>query len=473
MRPLKLYLQIFISFVLAIIISETMIFFLFTESERRIVHDKLSQNTIIKVEMLKKLVDEKISILQGTNVLGRPELGDLLASVETTYDAVIWIANAEGVPYIPPQSGKIPENIALLDTSDRVDSDSGLKLYNNVTEAGQIYASIPLTSIHNETPVLFITFNVISPPYHRQQFLLGLLLIGFVSALLIIPVSKFITDRIKGLKNSALRIAEGELSHRVPVKTRDEIGELGIAFNQMAERLERMIVGGKELTANISHELRTPLARIRISQEMLAERLDKGDLTKCEKRMNEIREDIEELDTLIGRILELSKLDIHDLAKRRETFNLVNLMGEQVEKLGTVISYKNLSIQKMLPVVSPMTGDRVALEMAFSNILDNAVKFSPETGTIRVDLSQNGNSLAVSIVNTFGAVPEQDLEKIFEPFYRSRKSNASGTGLGLSITAKIIQKHGGTIRAINASDGFEIRVDLPMGGKAVGRGKRP
>jgi two-component system sensor histidine kinase CpxA len=463
MRPAKLYLEIFISFVLAIIVSETMIFFLFTDSERRIVGYKLSQNTNIKVQMLEKLVDEKIITLQETDPWGAKELRDLLASVETTYEASIWITNEEGIPLIYPRNGNIPRDIDLLDSSERMDPSTGMKLYNNISESGQVYTSIPLTPSNNETPVLYIAFNVDMPPHHRWQFSLGLLIIGTVVAILIIPVSKFITDRIKDLRISALRIAEGELSHRVSVKARDEIGELGIAFNQMAERLERMIVGGKELTANISHELRTPLARIRIAQEMLAERLEKGDFTKCERRLDEIREDIEELDTLIGRILELSKLDIHELGQKRVTFNPVDLLEEQLEKLGTVIAYKNLSVRKTLPAVPPMTGDRLALDMAFSNILDNAVKFTPETGDIHIALSRNGDSLAVRIVNTYEKVPEQDLEKIFEPFYRARKSNASGTGLGLSIAAKIIQKHGGTIRAFNASDGFEIRVELPMG----------
>jgi len=462
MRPAKLYLEIFISFVLAIIISETMIFFLFTDSERRIVGYKLRQNTHIKVEMLKKLVEEKVSNIQEPDLWSGQELRDLLTSVEPIYEADIWITNMEGVPLIPPSNGTIPTEINLLEAIDDLDSFSGIRLYNNIRQSGQVFTSIPFHFNKDDTSILYIVFNTNLPPHHRWQFLLGLLVIGTVVAILIIPVSKYITDRVKDLKISALRIAEGELSHRVSVKTRDEIGELGIAFNQMAQRLERMIVGGKELTANISHELRTPLARIRIAQEMLSERLEKGDVVKCRKRMDEISEDIEELDTLIGRILDLSKLDIHEVERKQETFKPANLLEELLEKLEPIIAYKNLTVQKNLPDTPLMTGDRIALDMAFSNILDNAVKFSPETGTVTVDLSTNRDTLAVNIANSFDRISEKDLLKIFEPFYRARRSNASGTGLGLSIAAKIIQKHGGTIQALNGSNGFEIRINLPM-----------
>jgi two-component system sensor histidine kinase CpxA len=176
---------------------------------------------------------------------------------------------------------------------------------------------------------------------------------------------------------------------------------------------------------------------------MMAERLDRGNFDKCKGSLKDIEEDIGELDILIGRILELSKLDIHELALKRESLSPATLLEELLEKKDPLIVYKNLSIQKDLPAIPPMTGDRVALEMAFSNIIDNALKFSPKSGTVRIDLSKNNSFLTIRITNTYDKVPEPDLKKIFEPFYRSGQSTSSGTGLGLSIAAKIIRKHGG------------------------------
>ena len=276
MRPAKLYLEIFITFFLVMIISETMIFFLFTDSERRIFGYKIWQDTIVKVRMLKKLVDEKAKYMPEIAIEENKEVLELLSQMEELFNAHIYIADANGTHLLTPSEFTIPSNIDLLNASEYIDPQNRIKFHNNIKKTSQVYISIPLQTRTNEDLTLYIISNVKIPAYHRWRFVIGLSLIGIVAALLIIPVSKFITDRVKALKASAHRIADGELSHRITVRTKDEIGELGIAFNQMAERLERMIIGGKELTANVSHELRTPLTRIRVAEEILTEKFEKG-----------------------------------------------------------------------------------------------------------------------------------------------------------------------------------------------------
>ena len=327
MRPAKLYLEIFITFFLVMIVSETMIFFLFTDSERRIFGYKIWQDTIVKVRMLKKLVDEKAGRMPETDIVKNKEIHELLSQMEELYNAHIYIADAKGTHVLKPSQFAIPPDIDLLNSSGYIDPLNRIRFYNNVKKTNQAYISIPLQSRTNENLTLYIIFNVKFPAYYRWRFFLGLSLIGIVAAFLIIPVSKFITDRVKALKASALRIADGELSHRVSVKTKDEIGELGIAFNQMADRLERMIVGGKELTANVSHELRTPLTRIRVAEEILTEHFEKGDFSNHQKYMDNIKEDIVELDILIGRILELSKLDLHEAPLKTSSLQSLGAVG--------------------------------------------------------------------------------------------------------------------------------------------------
>jgi len=230
----------------------------------------------------------------------------------------------------------------------------------------------------------------------------------------------------------------------------------------MAERLERMIIGGKELTANVSHELRTPLTRIRIAEELLREQFEKREFEGFERHMDSISEDIDELDSLIGRILELSKLDIHESTLKSEKVNISELLNELLERFEPVSTHKKLHIKKELLSWSEVTGDRKSLHTAFLNILDNSVKFSPENGDVIIKMSDSPDTLRISIKNTYEELPEGDLERIFEPFYRSNTSNASGSGLGLSIAAKIIRKHGGDIAALNSPEGLEISVHLPV-----------
>ena len=296
---------------------------------------------------------------------------------------------------------------------------------------------------------LHVLFEKRDPDEHHEgAFALGLLGICLFIALLVIPVSRFITKRINRLGQSALKIAGGDLSHRATVKGRDEIGELSRAFNLMADKLEIMIKGGRELTANISHELRTPLARIRIAEQLLKEKLERDDYEDWARHLKDIREDIEELDHLIGRILDLSKLDIHESPLIRESLDLSAMIEALLERFAPTISQKSLHLKKELVQDHHYDGDREMLQTAFSNIFSNAVKYVPEGGELRVTMRVENGDLTLDVINTSDAIPEEDLARIFEPFYQAKKTPEAGSGLGLAITKKIIEKHGGKLRHI-------------------------
>jgi signal transduction histidine kinase len=136
------------------------------------------------------------------------------------------------------------------------------------------------------------------------------------------------------------------------------------------------------------------------------------------------------------------------------------MLYEIMERLEPIAVHKNITIAKEMISESNISGDRESLNAAFLNIFDNAVKFTPANGRIMLMMSSKNGTLNVSLTNTFDALPEGDLIRIFEPFYRSKSPNISGSGLGLSIAARIIQKHGGKIEAFNSPDGLEIRVSF-------------
>jgi two-component system sensor histidine kinase CpxA len=268
---------------------------------------------------------------------------------------------------------------------------------------------------------------------------------------------------VKGLSESAARIAEGDLSHRATVKGKDEIGELGRTFNRMAAKLERMIQGGKELTANVSHELRTPLARIRVAEELLREKLEKLEDKDWERYVDDIREDIEELDFLIGQILDLSKMDLHDAPLNLEIMDPSTLINELLDRLENTMNQKGLNLTRELSFNPPFMADKEALRTALSNVLDNAVKFSPEKGDLSVKMRSENGWLRISVTNSSDPMSEENLEKIFEPFYRTKEALKKGSGLGLAITKKIVERHGGNIKAVNTEEGLQIQIKLPSG----------
>ncbi|MBN1627665.1 MAG: HAMP domain-containing histidine kinase [Deltaproteobacteria bacterium] len=461
MRFGKLYVKIFLSFILVMIVSEILIYILFQHSERRMIAYRMEKNTVVKVGLLKDLIDEKAKWVNGMSPLENQEIEDLMIRMGRIYDAEIWISREGESPLMKSFEGELPDEFSLLH-SEKASVFGEIRIYHNISRNHRVYASSPLMAYNLKGLDLNIIFNEGFQPQQKANFALGLVIIGAVVALLIIPVSRVVTERVKEIRESALRIADGELSQRVTIKTGDELGELGLAFNQMAERLERMIKGGKELTANVSHELRTPLTRIRIAEELLREQLERGEYKGFKRHMDSIREDIDELDVLIGRILELSKLDIHEPTPSNERLNISALLNELLERVEPVSASKRLQVKtELLPKIT-LSGDMESLYTAFLNILDNSVKFSPENGEITIRMAGDVDTLTVTITNTFEKLPEGDLERIFEPFYRSKTSNASGSGLGLSIAAKIIQKHGGHITAQNSPGGLEIIVRLPM-----------
>ena len=200
-------------------------------------------------------------------------------------------------------------------------------------------------------------------------------------------------------------------------------------------------------------------------RSLLKEKWERGDYKDLERHLDDIREDIEELDRRIGSILVLSKLDIHEEPLKLELLNLSGLINGLVKRLEPVINRKGLRLMTELSCDSPVMGNRDGLKTALSNILDNAVKFTAEKGHVIIKMYSENEFLKISITNSFEKLSAEDLARIFEPFFRTEQSPAGGSGLGLAIAKKIMEKHGGSIKAGNSEDGLQIEIALPMTGE--------
>jgi two-component system sensor histidine kinase BaeS len=154
-------------------------------------------------------------------------------------------------------------------------------------------------------------------------------------------------------------------------------------------------------------------------------------------------------------------LDIQEAPLRFETVNPVDLVREILERLGPAMNRKNLQVAQDFSFDPPFSGDRNALKTAFANVVENAVKYVPEGGKIRVEMKTAGKDLKLVTSNSFDAIPEEVLANLFEPFYRGETGTQRGSGLGLAITRKVVEAHGGTIQAMNTPDGFTVVVTLP------------
>jgi two-component system sensor histidine kinase CpxA len=463
MKPGRLYLKIFLSFLAILFITEVFIFALFMMIPGRDFRARFEHYTKGKVLIVKEVVEDKIRSAPTTELSKNEPLREFILDFGEILGAKVWLQNSDGTVSVKSFKGEVPLMVEQL-KKKRLRDYGSFKLYHR--RHSNFYAVIPIAFPKGEKGSIHILFDPQGSLRPEGGFALGLAVIGLIVALLIIPVSRFITNRVKQLEQSVLRIAEGDLSHRAAVKGKDEIGELARAFNHMTDKLERMITSSKELTANVSHELRTPLTRIGVAEELLREKLEKGNFKEYERHLDDIREDIGELDRLTGRILELSRLDIHESPLKFESLNPSDLINDLLKRLKPVMDRKDLRVKTDLSSDSPWMADREALRLALLNILDNAAKFTPQKGDIIVKMHSQQGFLEISVINSFEKLAEEDLARIFDPFHRTGRSKAPGSGLGLTITKKIIERHGGKIESFNSPEGLEIRIRLPAAKKA-------
>ena len=456
-----LYHKILISFLVILIVTEALIFTFFIIAAGRAFRSRLERYVVAQTQVAKEFIEEKIKASERFGSSPTEDLRDFVSRLGTLYGARTWITGPDGRVVAQSFSGPAP---SLKDDASRYRAHKldDIELFQRSGKERSIWAVAPLDMGSGGAGSLNIVFE--RPQKERPPegvFALGLLIIGVIIAVLIIPVSRFITKPLKRLKRSALELAEGDLSSRAPVKSRDEIGDLAKSFNLMADTMEKMIQGHRELTANISHELRSPLARIRIAQELIGEKLRRSGGASVESELRDIGEDIEELDRLIGKILDLSKMDIRDDKLDVREIDLREITEDLLARFGTAFERSNLRVVHTINAAFIVRADKTALRTALSNIIDNAVKYTASGGSVTLDAFRQKGRVLIEVTNTHGKLSEEELTGIFEPFHRMDRTRSGGSGLGLAIAGRIAEKHGGASWAENAEQGLKVTVSLP------------
>lgn len=296
--------------------------------------------------------------------------------------------------------------------------------------------------------------------------ILLLVLAILISGLVSYALGKAIARPVRELRAATVALADGDLTARVADsigKRRDELGLLGRDFDSMAEKLQSSVERQTELSRNISHELRSPLARMRVAVELA--RRQAGELAEFDR----LNIEAERLDDLIGQILSYTRLD-SGYTRETTSIDLADVISEVAENVNfecKADGIDGISVSTTIGNVPKFTGHREALISAIENIVRNAVYQSPANSTVDIALARAGNHASIEIRDFGPGVAEDELPKIFEPFYRSRHSIAAerrqGTGLGLAIAARAVHMNQGTIDALNHGDGgLVVRIQLPL-----------
>jgi signal transduction histidine kinase len=301
-----------------------------------------------------------------------------------------------------------------------------------------------------------------SPPYGRWAVFLAAVLAAL--AIGSYPTARSIASPLERLTAVAKRLGGGDLSARAGLRARGEMGDLARAFDEMAERLERLLRTERELLANVSHELRTPLARIRVALELAAE----GDLEKARRYLSEIGADLAELDGLVEEILAAARLDgagPNGLPIHKERVALGALLGELAGRFraGETDRPLTLDVAAGLPAIE---ADAPLLRRLVDNLLDNARKYSDPGSPVTLAARAAPGRVVVEVRDRGIGIDAADLPRLFTPFFRTDRSRARGTGgvgLGLTLAKRIAEAHGGTLTAESEPGvGTTIRLELPI-----------
>ena len=295
--------------------------------------------------------------------------------------------------------------------------------------------------------------------------LLAAAISGGIAIVLALILSSLILRPVHGLTRAANQMAEGDLSQRVTVRGGGELGSLGKSFNKMAESLEDAEERRQSMTADIAHELRNPLAIQRAHLEALQD----GVYPLTLENLTLIGEQNRQLTRLVNDLRTLALVDAGELSLNMRSVDLGLMCTDLGARFQPQADGKNVRVVSLCGT-SPLTaqGDRERLQQILDNLMQNALRYTPEGGTIEISLTRQGHSAIFAVHNDGPSIPEDVLEHLFERFYRGDKARdraSGGTGLGLAIARKLAEAHGGSLIGENHPNGGVVfKLVLPLSG---------
>ena len=264
------------------------------------------------------------------------------------------------------------------------------------------------------------------------------------------------------LASAARRFGAGDTSARAALHRDDELGELGRAFDDMADRTAALISSQRQLMGDVSHELRTPLARIRVALELAAE--DPG---AAKDVLADVGCDLDEIDQLIADILTTARLDSEQAPIARQPTPLAELAERAAQRFAA--RHPGHALEREIEDdPRPIECDPVLLRRALDNLLDNAAKYSAPGAPVKLAVHPNGRAVAFEIVDRGIGMTAEELERAGTPFWRadgSRTRKTGGVGLGLALARRIARAHGGDVTlASKPGIGTTARLEIPLAG---------
>ena len=268
-----------------------------------------------------------------------------------------------------------------------------------------------------------------------------------------------IASPLRSVARTVDRFGAGDLSVRVNSARKDEIGELGRAFDRMAERIGTLVTAERRLLQDISHELRSPLARLSFAAELAR---TAGDREAAVARM---KKEIQRLTDLVGALVQMTRVEGDPSSTTPEPVRIDQLVASVVEDCRLEADARGCVIAMKTGEPVTLRGDEELLRRAIENVLRNSIRYTPQGSQVEVNLETASNTVRIAVRDYGPGVPDWALGKIFQTFFRvddSRDTATGGAGLGLAITRRAISLHHGNVWAENAAPGLRVKIELPL-----------
>jgi signal transduction histidine kinase len=362
--------------------------------------------------------------------------------------------NWSGVQPLVEQMGQITgEQIVLADAGGQIVADSAEKLVGQTV--ARDWAEPVALIVDRGVPVGAVYTNPLGPADDPQRaaflasvnraVLLAAVVASLAAVLLTLGLSRRILGPIEALTTAARRMEKGDLSQRVEVPSRDEIGELARAFNAMADGLAHLEKLRHNMVTDVAHELRTPLSNIRGYLEALRD----GVIEPNPEITDSLYEEAMLLNRLVDDLQELSLAEAGQLRLERRAVALVDVVHRALEAARPRAEAKGIALQVDLPEDLPFVDiDLQRVGQVLGNLLSNGLTYTPSGGEVVVGARAKESEVEISVRDTGAGIPAEDLSYVFERFYRADKSRSratGGAGLGLAIARQLVEAHGGRI----------------------------
>ncbi len=334
----------------------------------------------------------------------------------------------------------------------------GLPVEVDGAEVGRLIAPRGSFDVSPSSALFIFRFN--------QTLILSALGAGGAALLLGVFLARTLTRPLRELTEATQAVAAGDLDRQVPVRSKDELGQLASAFNQMNAQLARARDLRRQMTADVAHELRTPLSVILGHAEALSE----GVLPPTPETFEVIHDEARQLSRLVDDLRTLSLAEAGELGIRPRKVAPEQIIERGASSFSARAQNRRIQIERSIaPGLPAVLADTDRMAQVLSNLLDNALRYSPEGSTIVLAAAPAGDGVELRVKDSGPGIPQEELAQIFDRFYRGDKARnrlEGGSGLGLAIARSIVEGHGGHLRAESQSrQGTTMIVWLPGAGQ--------